>query len=199
MNGGGPGANALPVLVIAGRRLLARRLRSPSTTRPRPEPSTTSPARSDGVHGCGLASRAPISPRHRLRHRLPDHRGARVAQQLLISPMRSSRRSPLDTPQSAAGLAELPAILQYFDGVQRTMAAQQQNFEQADAIPTKNLPNTTVHWLFVALGVAAIAIGVAGLLGRNRMLPAGAAVLGVVVVATTLVLSCRPRPPPSTT
>ena len=72
------------------------------------------------------------------------------------------------------------------------MAAQQPNFEQADAIPTKDLPNTTVHWLFVTLGVGAIGIGVAGLATRSRALLSSAAVLGVVVIATTLLLLAVP-------
>ena len=88
-----------------------------------------------------------------------------------------------------AGLQQLPEILGYFGGVQQTMSAQQANFEQADAIPTEGLPNTTVHWLFVTLGVGAIAIGVAGLATRGRALPSAAAVLGVVVIGTTLLLA----------
>ena len=69
------------------------------------------------------------------------------------------------------------------------MAAQQANFAQADAIPTQDLPNTTVHWLFVALGVSAITLGTAGLATRGRVLPSVTAGLGVAVVATTLLLS----------
>ena len=94
-----------------------------------------------------------------------------------------------DYPAVGAGLDQLPEILGYFGGVQQTMAAQQPSFQRADAIPTTELPNTTVHWLFVALGVGAIAIGGAGLATRGRALPSAAAVFGVGVIATTLLLS----------
>jgi hypothetical protein len=72
------------------------------------------------------------------------------------------------------------------------LAAQQQNFHKADAIPTKNLPATTVHWLFVILGVVAIGIALAGFIFRRRL--AGsmlvvAAVVGLAVIAVSLILS----------
>lgn len=70
------------------------------------------------------------------------------------------------------------------------MAAQQAHFHAADAIPAKSLPNISVHWLFVTLGVASIAIGVVGLIGSRRPGMVGAA-LGVAVIATTVVLSYR--------
>jgi hypothetical protein len=112
-----------------------------------------------------------------------------LAQQLGVSPQDFETSIAARSPAVGAGLGQLLEILRYFDGVQNTMAAQQQDFDQADAIPTKSLPNTTVPWLFVSLGVSAIALGVAGLLGRTRLLTVGTAVLGIVVVATTLLLS----------
>ena len=112
-----------------------------------------------------------------------------LAQQLDITPDDFVASVATDYPAIGAGLQQLPEILRYFVGVQQTMAAQQPNFEQADAIPTEDLPNTTVHWLFVVLGLSAIGIGVAGLATQGRTLPSAAALLGAVVIATTLLLS----------
>jgi len=69
------------------------------------------------------------------------------------------------------------------------MAAQQKNFHTVDAIPTKSLPNTTVHWLFVILGVTAVALGLVGFVVRRRGVGVIIAGLGVVVIATTLIIS----------
>ena len=112
-----------------------------------------------------------------------------LAQQLGITPDDFVTTVAMEYSVVGAGLQQLPEILRYFDGVRQTMAAQQPNFEQADAIPTRGLPNSTVHWLFVALGLGAVAIGVAGLATRGSTLPSAAAVLGVGVIATTLLLS----------
>ena len=112
-----------------------------------------------------------------------------LAQRLGVAPDELVTTVATNYPAVGAGLQQLPEILRYFDGVQRTMAAQQANFAQADAIPTQDLPNTTVHWLFVALGVSAIALGTVGLATRGRVLPSVTAGLGVAVVATTLLLS----------
>jgi hypothetical protein len=112
-----------------------------------------------------------------------------LAQQLGVTPDEFITTVATDYPAVGAGLQQLPEILQYFDGVQRTMATEQRNFEQADAIPTQDLPNTTVHWLFVALGAGAIVLGAAGLATRGNVLSSVTAGLGVAVVATTLLLS----------
>ena len=112
-----------------------------------------------------------------------------LAEQLGVTPDEFVTTIATRYPAVGTGLTQLPDILQYFDGVQQTMSAEQSSFAQSDAIPTKDLPNTTVHWLFVALGLAAIAIGVTGLATDGRPALGVAAVLGVVAIATTLVLS----------
>ena len=116
------------------------------------------------------------------------------AQQLHITPEQFITAVAKQYPAVGAGLVTLPQSLAYFNSVQQTMAAQQQNFHQADAIPTKNLPNTTVPWLFILPGLIAIALGVFGLaFWRGAVAPALAAALGACVIATTLVISTPPK------
>src|SRR5882757_8389761 len=73
-----------------------------------------------------------------------------------------------DTRLSEPGLAQQPRIQAYFESVHRTMIEQQRNFHRADAIPTTYLPNRTVHWLFVVIGAAAIALP--AIIGRINVL-----------------------------
>ncbi|HET6832244.1 MAG TPA: hypothetical protein VFH30_00145 [Acidimicrobiales bacterium] len=113
----------------------------------------------------------------------------RLAQQLAATPAEFLDRVATQYPAVGDGLVQLPESLRYFDGVQHTMQAQQANFHEADAVPTKGLPNTTVHWLFVVLGAGAVAVGVLGLLLARRAVAAIGATFGVIVIATTLVLS----------
>jgi len=112
-----------------------------------------------------------------------------LAKQLDLTPEQFVQAVSTQYPAVGQGLTQLPQILTYFDTVQRTMAAQQANFHQADAIPTKSLPNTTVHWMFVILGLSALAAGGAALVLRRRIVAVLAGVLGVGVIATTLILS----------
>ena len=112
-----------------------------------------------------------------------------LAQQLHLTPEQFLTTLATQYPDVGAGLSQLPQILTYFNGVQQTMAAQQQNFHQTDAIPTKNLPTTSVHWLFVLPGILAVVLGAGGFVVRRRAVALLAAVLGIVVIATTLVIS----------
>jgi hypothetical protein len=112
-----------------------------------------------------------------------------LAQQLKVTPDQFVAGIAQQYPDVGKGLTQLPQILSYFTTVQTTMAGQQHNFHQADAIPTKNLPNTTVTWLFVIPGITAMALGVAGFFFWRRIIPALAALLGLGVILTTLVIS----------
>jgi LPXTG-motif cell wall-anchored protein len=108
-----------------------------------------------------------------------------LAKQLNLTPEQFVHAVGTQYPAVGNGINQLPQILTYFDTVQRTMSAQQSNFHQADAIPTKSLPNTTVHWMFVILGISALAAGGAGFVLRRRIVAVLAGVLGVGVIATT--------------
>jgi hypothetical protein len=112
-----------------------------------------------------------------------------LAEKLNLTPEQFVQAVSTQYPAVGHGLTQLPQILTYFHTVQQTMAGQQHNFHEADAIPTKSLPNTTVHWLFVVLGIAAVGVGVGGFVLRRRFVGVVAAVLGIGVIATTLILS----------
>jgi len=81
-----------------------------------------------------------------------------LAQQLGVPPAQFLASLGTQYPAVGAGLAQQPRIQAYFESVHRTMIEQQRNFHRADAIPTTYLPNRTVHWLFVVIGAAAIAL-----------------------------------------
>lgn len=112
-----------------------------------------------------------------------------LARELHLTPEQLLTTVAQQYPAVGAGLTQLPQILGYFDSVHRTMAEQQDNFQRADAIPTKSVPNTAVTWLFVVPGILAIVLGVMGFFFRRRLVPVLAAVLGVGVILTTLVIS----------
>jgi hypothetical protein len=115
-----------------------------------------------------------------------------LATELHVTPTQLVTALSQKYPAVGAGLHQLPTSLPYFNHLVAGLAAQQQNFHLADAIPTKNLPTTTVHWLFVILGVVAIAMALVGFLFRQRLaqpMIAAAAVLGIVVIAVSLILS----------
>jgi len=112
-----------------------------------------------------------------------------LAAQLGVTPDQLIASLGAQAPAVADGLTQLPRILTTFGGLQGTMADQQHNFDQADAIPTAGLPNTSVHWLFVCLGILAIAGGAVGLVLRGRSTALAVAILGAVVIATTLLIS----------
>ncbi len=91
-------------------------------------------------------------------------------------------------PAVAAGVEALPAIATQFTGVIDLIESQQDNFAQADAIPTDSLPVTTVPWAIAGIGVLTMLVGLVMFVrsGTGALL---AVVLGVLVVAGTLLFS----------
>jgi len=64
-----------------------------------------------------------------------------------------------DYPDVAAGIQQLPAIVDQFNGVVGTLQAEQGRFVRADAIPTSNLPAGTIPWALLISGIILIALG----------------------------------------
>ena len=115
-----------------------------------------------------------------------------LAKQLSVTPDQLVAALSDRYPDVGKGVQELPTSLPYFTRLVEDLAAQQRNFHQADAIPTKNLPATTIHWLFVILGILAIAMAAVGLLLRPKsstVTLAGSAVGGLALIAVSLILS----------
>ena len=88
----------------------------------------------------------------------------------------------------ATGVAALPQVTEQFNGVMELMSSQLDNFEQADAIPTSDLPATTLPWIIVLIGISAIIVGIV-LFFSFRLGAILAIVLGVVVVASSVLLN----------
>ena len=104
----------------------------------------------------------------------PEEFGAMVAEQF---------------PAVATGMATVPQAAGSFTGIIDLLDAQQENFASADAIPTTDLPATTVPWGMVLAGALAIALGLWMGLGKGRVGVVAVVVLGVLLVAAPLVLS----------
>jgi hypothetical protein len=95
-------------------------------------------------------------------------------------------------PAVAAGVAGLPDIVTEFTGVVGLLESQQENFEQADQIPTGNLPATTMPWILLAITLGALVV--AYLMFRNAVSGSiWATAFGAAVVIGVLVLSFIPK------
>lgn len=95
-------------------------------------------------------------------------------------------------PAVAAGVNALPEIVPQFTSVVELLERQQSNFEQADQIPTSNLPASLVPWIILLIGVGAVVVGIV-MLGRSDYAWLVATGFGVLVVALSLLLSFLPK------
>ena len=115
-----------------------------------------------------------------------------LAQELHLTPAQLVGAVSTQYPEVGKGIAQLPTSLPYFNHLVDGLAAQQHNFQLADAIPTKNLPTTTVYWLFFILGLIAVAVALVGLFLRRQLARAMfvvSLVLGLAVIGVSLMLS----------
>jgi hypothetical protein len=70
----------------------------------------------------------------------------------------------MTAPEVGKGLKEVPTIMPRFNKLAGTMDAQAGNFRQADDIPTSDLPNTAVTYLYLIPGILLLVVGAGGLL-----------------------------------
>lgn len=115
-----------------------------------------------------------------------------LSQQLGMTPDEFLAFTAANYPAVAEGVAALPTIVPTFNGLVDTLDSQRELFESADAIPTKDLPATTVPWGIFIAGLALIAA--AAVLYKPGWL--GLAVtggLGLLLIGTPLVLSLIPK------
>ena len=115
-----------------------------------------------------------------------------VAEALQMTPDELNAFIGTNFPAVAAGMAALPDIVTQFTGVVGLLAEQQSNFEQADAIPTSNLPASTVPWMILLIGIGAIVVAIV-MLGKVDYAWLLAVGFGVLVVVFTLGLSFLPK------
>lgn len=111
-----------------------------------------------------------------------------MSQQLGMTPEQFAGMVSDQFPAVDAGMKAIPQAVPAFGGVLDTLQAQRPLFESADAIPTTNLPATTVPWGLLAAGILSIIVGVMVWFTRR----AGAVlalILGAALVVAPLVLS----------
>jgi hypothetical protein len=111
-----------------------------------------------------------------------------MGQALGIDPVEFGAMVQENYPDVAAGMAALPEITATFTGLIQTLDSQQDLFASADAIPSDDLPATTVPWIIVITGIGAIASGVL-LFMPGRLWPVLTAVFGLVVLVSVFALS----------
>jgi len=115
-----------------------------------------------------------------------------MAQQLGVTPEEFMASVGANFPDVAVGVQALPEIVPTFNGLIDTLDSQRALFESADAIPTKDLPATTVPWGLFFTGIALVIAGVLlykpGWLGLA--LTGG---IGAAIVIATLVLTLIPK------
>jgi hypothetical protein len=92
-------------------------------------------------------------------------------------------------PAVAAGRQQVPQIAGQFDGVVRTLGAEQARFASADSIPTSSLPATTVPWGLLIAGIVLFGLGIVMVVRPLRVLGGIAAILGVLLFAVPFALS----------
>lgn len=111
-----------------------------------------------------------------------------MAQALGITPEEFGALVQGNYPAVAQGMAALPEITSTFSGLVDTLDSQQELFAASDAIPTEDLPATTVPWIITIAGILAIAVGVM-LFMPGRIWGILAVVLGAALLIGTFALS----------
>jgi hypothetical protein len=111
-----------------------------------------------------------------------------MAQRLGMTPPAFSAYVKANYPQVSAGMTALPQITSTFSGLVTTLDQQRPLFRSADAIPTTNLPATTVPWALAGAGGVLMLLG-AGIWVRPRLGATIAVGLGTLMVAAPLALS----------
>ena len=111
-----------------------------------------------------------------------------LAAQLKMSPTQLNTMMNTQFPAVAAGVKAIPTVAPSFDGLLSTLNQQRPYFTSADAIPTKNLPATTLPWGLLVAGVVTAGVGVY-MWFAPRPGAIVAVALGALLVAVPLILS----------
>jgi hypothetical protein len=111
-----------------------------------------------------------------------------MADALSVTPEEFASMVQSNYPAVAQGMAALPDITTTFSGLVDTLESQQDLFASADAIPTDDLPATTVPWIITISGILAIVLGVLLFL-PGRLWGILTVVLGAALLAGTFALS----------
>lgn len=112
-----------------------------------------------------------------------------LSQALEMTPAQFTAFMGQQYPAVATGIQQLPAIVTQFQGVVGTLQAEQGRFAKADAIPTSNLPATTVPWGLLAAGIILLGLGLLIAFLPGRIWSVVALGLGVLLIVVPLALS----------
>ena len=83
-----------------------------------------------------------------------------MSEQLGMTPEEFTAYVSQEYPGVADGMAALPQILPTFSGLIDTLDGQRDLFASADAIPTSDIPATTIPWALLIAGILAVALGI---------------------------------------
>lgn len=111
-----------------------------------------------------------------------------LSQQLKMTPAQFNGFVSQNFPAVAAGMSALPNVVTTFNGLIDTLDNQRPLFASADAIPTSDLPATTVPWAMLGAGLVVFLIGL--LMVRLPKTGATAAIIvGLLLLLAPIALS----------
>ncbi|MDP1721285.1 MAG: hypothetical protein Q8L08_09885 [Candidatus Nanopelagicaceae bacterium] len=111
-----------------------------------------------------------------------------LSQQLKMTPEQFNGFVSQNFPAVAAGMSALPTVVPTFNGLINTLDEQRPLFASADAIPTENLPATTVPWAMFGAGLLVFLIGLL-MLRSPKTGGVAAIVMGLLLLLMPLALS----------
>jgi hypothetical protein len=112
-----------------------------------------------------------------------------LSQALKMSPKQFRAFMGQQYPAVATGMKQLPAIVTQFQGVVGTLQAEQGRFARADAIPTSNLPATTVPWGLLAAGIVLLGLGLLMAIRPTRLWAGLAVAVGAALLVASVAFS----------
>jgi hypothetical protein len=112
-----------------------------------------------------------------------------MSQALGVTPEEFTAGMQEQYPNVATGMEQLPSVIESFEGVVATLQAEIDRFASADAIPTEDLPATTIPWAMLVAGIVLIGLGIAIALTTGRWAPITAIVVGALLVVVPVALS----------
>ena len=111
-----------------------------------------------------------------------------LSQQLKMTPTQFNSFVSQNFPAVAAGMGALPTAVPTFNALIETLDHQRPLFASADAIPTKNLPATTVPWALFGAGLLVLLIGFL-MLRSPKAGGAAAIIVGLLLLLAPIALS----------
>ena len=111
-----------------------------------------------------------------------------LSQKLKMTPAQFNGFVSQNFPAVAAGMSALPSAVPTFNSLIKTLDDQRPLFTSADAIPSENLPATTVPWAMFGAGLLVLFIGL--LMFRSpKAGGASAIVVGLLLLIVPIALS----------